>query len=155
MTGREEAIDKKSVSLRERLKQQAEAAREAERRRSLANAEAERLYEIELLPCMLAAVEYFEGVVADLNTIGEPLAAVFPIGPSDARDVKLRQHDYSLLTDDQYRPREITVNCVCELTTPVIRHVANARDGDGIGSRAPSTRVSRSASISPSGGSVF
>lgn len=117
-------------SLRERLRRQAELAREQEQRRAAEDEEAEQFYDAELLPRMLAAASYFESIVADLNTIAAKTTAMFPIGPSRDRNVPFLQHDYTFFVDDRTRPREVAVNCVCELSAPVVRHVASARDGD-------------------------
>lgn len=117
-------------SLREQLRAEAEAKRRAAaEQESRAQADL-AFYREQLLPPMLAAAEYFEGAIADLNAIDREVTALFPIGPDASREIPFRQSDYQVFVDNAAQPTSIAVSCLCEMKLPATRHIASVVEAD-------------------------
>lgn len=118
-------------SLREQLRNEADAARRAaEAKESRAQADL-AFYDEHLLPVMLRAAAYCEDAVDDLNAIGKEITALYPIGPSSGRDVAFRQGGYDVAVDNRAQPSRIAVTCTCEIKLPITRYITSIVEADG------------------------
>lgn len=122
--------DNKGYSLKERLRLEAEAARQDARARELTEKANQEYYENSILPVMLSANEYFRAIVEDLNTIESSTTAFFPIGPTGSKDVAFNQADYRFFTDDPTRPRLVSLACTCEMKIPTTRNASSTMEAN-------------------------